>query len=407
MEQYKEQSVDARTKPLTGVRVLDMTHAYSGPFCTMHLADQGAEVIKLEVPGKGDQSRGWAPFKNGASGYYAYINRNKFGLTLNLKTEEGKAIFKKLIKEVDVLCENFRVGTLEKLGLGYEVLKDINPSLIYASISGFGLEGPEAELPSYDLIAQAMGGLMSMTGEKDHMYKVGSSIADNYSGTYLSLAIVMALFQRERTGMGRRVDVSMLDTIFSILETGALSYELNGDIVEAVGNRNLSVAPCDILEAADGQFALVCGTQRFWRSLCQIMGKPELADDPRFADNKRRCEHYPDELKPIIEGWSRQHTLDELEKQLSDAEIPFGRIADTKGVCENPVIKRRHMLWDIDDPAIGETISVPGTPIKIHGCEDKAFRPAPTLGQHTDDILKNIVHLTAEEIARLHEEGVI
>lgn len=158
------------------------------------------------------------------------------------------------------------------MGLGYEVLKDINPSLIYASISGFGLEGPEAELPSYDLIAQAMGGLMSMTGEKDHMYKVGSSIADNYSGTYLSLAIVMALFQRERTGMGRRVDVSMLDTIFSILETGALSYELNGDIVEAVGNRNLSVAPCDILEAADGQFALVCGTQRFWRSLCQIMG---------------------------------------------------------------------------------------------------------------------------------------
>ena len=352
MEQYKEQSVDAKTKPLTGVRVLDMTHAYSGPFCTMHLADQGAEVIKLEVPGKGDQSRGWAPFKNGASGYYAYINRNKFGLTLNLKTEEGKEIFKKLIKEVDVLCENFRVGTLEKLGLGYEVLKDINPSLIYASISGFGLEGPEAELPSYDLIAQAMGGLMSMTGEKDHMYKVGSSIADNYSGTYLSLAIVMALFQRERTGMGRRVDVSMLDTIFSILETGALSYELNGDIVEAVGNRNLSVAPCDILEAADGQFALVCGTQRFWRTLCQIMGKPELADDPRFADNKRRCEHYPDELKPIIEGWSRQHTLDELEKQLSDAEIP-------------------------------------------------------TLGQHTDDILKNIVHLTAEEIARLHEEGVI
>ena len=243
MEQHKEQSVDAKTKPLTGVRVLDMTHAYSG---TMHLADQGAEVIKLEVPGKGDQSRGWAPFKNGASGYYAYINRNKFGLTLNLKTEEGKEIFKKLIKEVDVLCENFRVGTLEKLGLGYEVLKDINPSLIYASISGFGLEGPEAELPSYDLIAQAMGGLMSMTGEQDHMYKVGSSIADNYSGTYLSLAIVMALFQRERTGMGRRVDVSMLDTIFSILETGALSYELNGDIVEAVGNRNLSVTPCDI-----------------------------------------------------------------------------------------------------------------------------------------------------------------
>ena len=406
MIQHKKQSADAKTKPLTGVRVLDMTHAYSGPFCTMHLADQGAEVIKLEVPGKGDQSRGWAPFKNGASGYYAYINRNKFGLTLNLKTEEGKAIFKKLIKEVDVVCENFRVGTMEKLGLGYDVLKEINPSLIYASISGFGLEGPEAERPSYDLIAQAMGGLMSMTGEKGHIYKVGSSIADNYSGTYLSLAIVMALFQRERTGMGRRVDVSMVDTIFSILEMGAMYYTLNGNIVEPVGNRTLSVTPCDIFEAADGQFVLVCGTQRFWRSLCSVMGQPELADDPRFADNKLRCEH-PDELKTTIESWSRQHRLDELEELIVGAEIPFGRIADTKGACENPVIKRRHMLWEIDDPAMGGTISMPGTPNKIHGCEDRPLRPAPALGQHTDDILKEIVHLTEEEIARLHEEGVI
>ena len=186
-------------KPLTGVRILDLTHAYSGPFCTMHLVDHGATVIKLEIPGKGDQSRNWGPFKNGASGYYAYVNRNKYGLTLNLKEEKGKEIFKKLIREVDVVCENFRVGTMEKMGLGYDVLKEINPQLIYASISGFGLEGPEATQPSYDVVSQAMGGLMSMTGEKGHIFKVGPAIADNYSGTYLSLAIVMALYQKERT----------------------------------------------------------------------------------------------------------------------------------------------------------------------------------------------------------------
>ena len=211
-----------REKPLTGVRVLDLTHAYSGPFCTMHLADQGAEVIKVEIPNKGDQSRNWAPFKNGSSGYFAYINRNKYGLSLDLKTEEGKDIFKKLIAETDVLCENFRVGTMEKLGLGYDVLKEINPGLIYASISGFGLEGPMAHRPCYDIIAQAMGGMMSMTGFGDQMTKVGPAIGDNYSGTYLALGIAMALYQRSKTGKGRRLDVSMVDTIFSILEAGVV-----------------------------------------------------------------------------------------------------------------------------------------------------------------------------------------
>jgi CoA:oxalate CoA-transferase len=257
-------------KPLTGVRILDLTHAYSGPFCTMHLADQGATVIKLEVPEKGDQSRNWGPFKNGASGYYAYLNRNKYGLTLNLKDETGKEIFKKLVKEVDVVCENFRVGTMEKLGLGYDVLKEINPGIIYASISGFGLKGPKAEQPCYDVIAQAMGGMMSMTGEGEHIYKVGPAIADNYSGTYLSLAIVMALYQKERTGQGRRVDVSMLDTIFSILETGVISYTLTGKIAKPAGNRDPEIAPFDVLAAKDGQFAIACGTQRFWLSLCDI-----------------------------------------------------------------------------------------------------------------------------------------
>lgn len=407
MDASAKKAANLAVKPLTGVRVLDLTHAYSGPFCTMHLADQGATVIKLEVPGKGDQTRTWGPFKNGASGYYAYLNRNKYGLTLNLKTEAGKKIFKELVKKVDVVCENFRVGTMEKLGLGYEVLKELNPKLIYASLSGFGLEGPEASRPSYDVVAQAMGGIMSMTGDKGHIFKVGPAIADNYSGTYLSLAIVMALYQREKTGTGRRVDVSMLDTIFSILETGAISYTLNGEIAEPVGNRDPEIAPFDVLQAKDGRFALACGTQKFWLSLCQVMEKPELAEDPRFIDNSARCQYYESDLKPLLEAWSCQYTLAELEEKITSAGIPFGRIANVKEACENPILQRRHMLWEIDDPSIGETIKVPGTPIKVHGCVDAAQRPAPLLGQHTQQILTDLLNLDETAIQDLQQQHVI
>lgn len=393
-------------KPLSGVRILDLTQAYSGPFATMHLADQGATVIKIERPGVGDQTRNWGPFKNGASGYYAYINRNKYGMTLDLKSEEGQTIFKELVKKADVVCENFRVGTMEKMGLGYEDLKKINPQLIYASISGFGLTGPLAKQPCYDVIAQAMGGMMSMTGTPGHMVKVGPAIADNYSGTYLALAIVMALYQKEHSGVGRRLDVSMVDTIFSILETGAITYTLTGVVSQPVGNRDPEIAPFDVLKAKDGAFAIACGTEKFWRLLCDVMKMPELMTDPWFADNEARCAHY-DALKPILEKWSCQYTVDELEKMIQPAGIPFGRINNTKEACESDLIRRRHMLWQVDDPSIGETISIPGTPLKMHGCEDKVARPAPLLGQHTDDVLKDWLHLDPAQIQGLHDQKVI
>ena len=394
-------------KPLTGVRILDMTHAYSGPFCTMHLADQGAEVIKLEVPGKGDQSRNWAPFKNGSSGYFAYINRNKKGLSLDLKSPEGKEIFKKLVAECDVLCENFRVGTMEKLGLGYDVLKEINPSLIYASISGFGLEGELAQRPCYDIIAQAMGGMMSMTGFGDKQTKVGPAIADNYSGTYLALGITMALYQRSRTGMGRRLDVSMLDTIFSILEGGVVHYTINGEVPVPEGNRDPGISPFDAYEASDGGFVIACGTDNFFRSLCGLMGQPELAEDPRFLTNADRCDHYFKDLKPIVEAWARQHTVDELESMIVDAGIPFSRILNVAQACDLEVLKDRNMLWTIRDNGIGEEIRVPGTPIKMQGCEDRAMRSAPTVGQDTDQILTDLLHLEPAELAELHHKAVI
>ena len=394
-------------KPLEGVRVLDLTHAYSGPFCTMHLADQGAEVIKLEMPGKGDQSRNWAPFKNGSSGYFAYFNRNKYGLSLDLKSEEGKAIFKELIAETDVLCENFRVGTMEKLDLGYDVLKEINPGLIYASISGFGLEGPMAQRPCYDIIAQAMAGMMSMTGFGDQVTKVGPAIADNYSGTYLALGITMALYQRSKTGMGRRLDVSMVDTIFSILEAGVVEYTINGHVSKPEGNRDPGISPFDSFDAKDGSFVIACGTDNFFRILCGLMNQPKLAEDPRFITNAKRCENYFTDLKPLISAWAKGYSVDELETIIVEAGIPFSRILNIAQACDLDVVKDRHMLWTVHDTGIGEDIQVPGTPIKMHGCEDAAMRSAPVVGEHTEHILKDLLHMDGQELAALREKGVI
>ena len=394
-------------KTLSGVRVLDLTHAYSGPFCTMHLADQGAEVIKIEVPGKGDQSRNWAPFKNGSSGYFAYINRNKYGITLDLKSEKGRELFKKLVAEADVVCENFRVGTMERLGLGYEVLKEINPGLIYASISGFGLEGPLAQRPCYDIIAQAMGGMMSMTGFGDQQTKVGPAIADNYSGTYLALGIAMALYQRSKTGMGRRLDVSMVDTIFSILEAGAVEYTINGHISGPEGNRDPGISPFDSFHAKDGSFVMACGTDGFWKSLCGLMKRLDLVDDPRFVTNAKRCENYLSELKSIISAWAVNYTVDEMEEMLVGAGIPFGRILTMDQVCAQDVLRDRNMLWTVKDTGIGEEIEIPGSPIKMHGCADMAMRSAPVVGEHTDSILRDVLGMDDAQITQLHNDHVV
>lgn len=394
-------------KPLEGVVILDLTHAYSGPFCTMHLADQGATVIKLEVPGKGDQSRNWAPFKNGSSGYFAYFNRNKKGLALNLKEEKGKEIFKQLVEKADVVVENFRVGTMEKLGLGYDVLKEINPGLIYASISGFGLEGPMAKQPCYDIIAQAMGGMMSMTGFGEQKTKVGPAIADNYSGTYLALGIAMALYQKAKTGKGRRIDVSMLDTIFSILEAGVVDYTINGHIAKPEGNRDPGISPFDAFDAKDGSFVIACGTDNFWRSLCDLMEKPGLAEDPRFITNAKRCENHVDVVKPIINEWASHFTVDELEEMIVGVGIPFGRILTMDQVCEQEIIKDRNMLWEVHDHGIDEDIKIPGTPIKFHGSKDDIESSAPVVGEHTAEILSEMLSYSDDEIQTLKENHVI
>lgn len=394
-------------KPLEGVKILDLTQAYSGPFCTMHLADHGADVIKVESL-FGDQSRTWGPMKNNYSAYYAYINRNKRGISLNLKTSQGKEILRRLIAKVDVVCENFRVGTFEKLGFSYEELKKINPKIIYGSISGFGLDGPLAKRPCYDIVAQGMSGLMSVTGFPDQdCVKTGPSFGDNYSGTYLALGICMALYQRERTGEGQRLDVAMLDTLFSVMENFVISYTVTGTIPSRAGNIDPGIAPFDSFHAKDGSFVMGCGTDQFWMDFCRIIHREDLIEDPKYKTNVDRCKNYLPELRQIIEEWSLRHTIDEIETLIAGAGIPFGRILNVKEASELEQIRVRNMLWEVFDPGIRERIQIPGSPIKMHGKKDAAQRAAPLLGQDNWAVLHDLAGYSDEEITALMETKII
>lgn len=393
-------------RPLEGIRILDLTQAYSGPFCTMNLADHGAEVIKIEQPGMGDQSRTWGPMKNGESGFYAQLNRNKTGMTLDLKSEEGKEIFRKLLKTADVVCENFKVGVLEKLGFSYEVMKEINPRIIYGNITGFGINGVLAKRPCYDIVAQAMSGMMQSTGFEDGPpCKVGPAIADNYTGAFLALGIVMALYKREKTGEGCHIDVAMVDTMIHVLDHYIIGYTINGEKNIRSGNRDLSIAPFDAFQAKDGMFVLACGTDKMFERLCGLMERPDLLKDPRYKTNQDRCDHYIGELRPEVEGWSMTKTLDELEERIVGIGIPFGRIQDVEQVVKHPQTTARNMLWDVDQPGIGN-ITITGTPIKISYEEDKLIKAAPLLGEDNIRILKELGY-SDEKIATLVAKGAV
>lgn len=395
-------------RALEGVRVLDLTQAYSGPFCTMNLADHGAEVIKIERPGVGDQTRTWGPFKNDFSAYYAYINRNKKGITLNLADEEGKEIFEELVARADVVVENYKVGTMEKLGLSYDELKEINPSLIYASISGFGLEGDLAKRPCYDIVAQAMSGMMSVTGYPDAPpVKIGPSIGDSYSGAYLCMGILMALYKKSVTGEGSRIDVSMVDTLFSVMENFVVKYTVEGETPKRSGNIDPGIAPFDSFKAKDGEFVMGCGTDRMFAGLCEAMGREELISDARFSTNDNRCINYLPELKEIIEEWTSKKTIDELEEIICAKKIPFGRIQDIPAITESELIKDRNMIWEVFQPGMDGTLRIPGCPVKIHGEPDEIQKASPKLSEDTEDILKELLNMSDEKIEQLKERDVI
>lgn len=393
-------------KALEGIRVIDLTTAYSGPFCTMHLADHGAEVIKVEYPGTGEQSRNWGPFKNGNSGYYSFLNRNKKGITLNLKHEKGKKILRELLQHADVLVENFKVGTLDGLGLGYEELKKINPKIIYAAISGFGQNGPYANRPCYDVVAQAMSGMMTITGFPENPpTKIGPSVGDNYTGTYLALGILLALFHREKTGQGQIVDVSMLDTLFSVLENAVITNTLTGVIPKQVGNADPSIAPFDVFATQDGYLAVGVGTDTQWERLCQVMNRQDLIQDERFNTNGKRVENYEPDLKMIIAQWVAKFTRREMEEVLVAAGICVGPVLNVEEAVNHPQIRQREMIVEIDTPDLGR-ISVPGVPIKLSASPGGISKAAPLLGETNTELLFSLGY-TAVDIADMAKEGVI
>ncbi len=403
--------LSSKSKSLEGIRVLDLTIAYNGPYCTMNLADHGAEVIKIERPGVGDQTRTWPPFYEGKtgindSGYYAFLNRNKKGITLDLKSDKGKEVFKDLVRTADVVANNFKAGTMEKLGLGYDVLREINPRIIYASTSGFGSYGPMRDRPAYDNIAQALGGIMSITGYPDGPpVRVGPAVGDNLAGTYLSLGITMALYKREKTGVGQKLEVAMVDTIMSILEAAIVTYTMTGHMHGRVGNLDPFTAPFDMFKCKDCYIVIAAASQILWEKLCTIMGRLDMITNKDLATTELRIKNYDSIIKPVMTEWSANRTSKEIEDALYEAGVPNAPVLEIDQVVNNPNTKVREMVVDIEHPVIGK-MRVPGVPIKMFSSPGAVYAPAPLLGQHNKDVLSSLGY-SPEQIDNLRESGVL
>lgn len=390
---------------LSDIKVLDLTRVLAGPYATMLLADLGAEIIKIEQPEKGDDSRAFGPYKNGESAYFMSINRNKESITLNLKAPEGKEILKELVKQVDILVENFRPGTMEKLGLGYDVLKEINPRLIYASSTGYGQTGPYSQRPAYDAVVQAMGGIMSITGQPDGVpTRVGTSIGDITAGLFCAAGILAALHERERSGVGQMVDVAMLDCQVAILENAISRFEFTGEIPHPIGNRHPSIVPFEPFDTLTTPIMLAAGNDRLWVTLCGLM-ELDLAEDPRFKTNPLRNENYA-ALRPILAERFMTKTAEEWQQMFDDAGIPCGPINTVDKVVTNEQVVAREMILEVEHPTAGAT-RIPGIPIKLSRTPGEIRLPAPVLGAETEKILTRCLNLTPEQIAALREKQVI
>ena len=389
---------------LHGVTVLDFTRVLSGPYCTMLLADLGARVIKIEQPGIGDETRGWGPpFVAGESAYFLSINRNKESVTLDFKSAEGRAIIDQMLPKCDVLVENFRPGTLTKLGLDYPTLAARYPRLVYCSISGFGHTGPRRLEPGYDLVMQAEGGLMSVTGLADAPpVRVGVAVTDLASALFATVGIVSALLARDRTGCGQAVDIAMLDSVAALLSYQAEMYFTTGSAPSRMGNRHPTVVPYETFAASDGEFVLAVGNDEHWRRLCQVVG---LEADERFATNRSRVERY-DELKPLLverfQTKSRQCWIECLKA----AGVPCGAVRDLHEVFTDPQLEARAMITEVEHPTVG-ALRLLGLPVKLSGTPGSVRMAPPMLGQHTNAVLGADVGLTGDEIARLHAGGVV
>ncbi len=390
---------------LEGIRVIDLSQAYSGPFAAMQLADQGAEVLKVEPIG-GEQTRGWGPLKNGYSAYNAYFNRNKKGIALDLKTPEGKEALARLIATADVVVENFKAGTFAKLGFSYERLREIKPDIIYAQITGFGLTGPDSGRACYDIVAQAESGLMSVNGfPGNDPVKVGPSVADGISGLYLAIGIAMALFKRERTGEGSHIDVAMLDSLFAMMEHAPLAYSLNGTVMGRTGNRAKSNAPWGQYKAKDGFFVVACGTNKLWQSFAKAIGLDDLADDPDYDQPSKRLARY-DYLTERIQAVTKDLCVEDIIGRLRAAGVPYGRVNSIDQVMQSPQLAARHMLWTVHQPGMDADMTMPGSPIKFEGSPDALVKPAPLVSEDAGEIL-SLAGYSPEEIEVLKKKGIV
>jgi glutaryl-CoA transferase len=404
--------------PLSHIRVLDLSRVLAGPWAAQNLGDLGAEVIKVERPGAGDDTRGWGPpfVKDGEgkdtkeAAYYASVNRNKKSITLDLSKREGQAIAREIAAKSAVLIENYKVGTLKRYGLGYDDLKKTNPSLVYCSVTGFGQDGPYAPRPGYDFIFQGMGGLMSITGERDGQpgagpQKVGIAITDVLTGMYASVAILAALTHRERTGEGQYIDCALLDTIVAFNANQIVSYFCSGRIPIRYGNAHAQVVPYEVFPTSDGHIILAIGNDGQFKRFCEIAGCAELAEEPRFKTNSQRIVHRA-ELIPLIAEVMRTRSKQEWIAALEEATVPCGPINNMKEVFEDPQVKHRGLRIDMPHPR-GGTAPVVASPMRLSQTPVEYRIAPPLLGQHNEEIYRGLLGKSEDELAKLKSAGIV
>ncbi len=394
-------------KALSGVRVLDLTRALAGPYCTLMLGDYGADVIKIELPGRGDDTRHWGPpYIDGESAYFLSINRNKRSLTLNLKDPAGREVFMRLARNADVVVENFTPGVVNRLGIDYEAVKAENPRIVYSSISGFGQTGPYREKPAYDQVMQGLGGIMSLTGDPDGQpQKIGVALADIGAGMLAAYAVMTALFHRERTGVGQYIDVSMLDLQVAWLTYQAATYFATGVPPPRVGAAHPNLVPYQAFKCADGKYINVAvGNERFWQRFCKALGREDLVEMPEYAQNRDRVKNR-DQLVALLQQEFDTRSTDRWVDILEEAGVPCGPINDLADVFSDPQVKARDMLLEVQHPSAGK-IKQTGIPIKFSATPGSIDSPPPLLGQHSKEILLELGY-SQDEVEALEQQEVI
>lgn len=392
--------------PLAGIKVIELARTLAGPFCSMQLADLGAEVIKIEQPGTGDETRGFRPPDvNGEAVYFLSLNRNKRGMTLNLKTEEGRRVIKQLVADADVLIENFRTGTMEKFGLGYSELKEINPRLIYCAVSGFGRTGPMKDEPAYDVLMQGFGGLMSVTGEPGRPpVRVGFSVVDLATGLYASLGVISALYNREKTGKGQYVETSLLESVVSLSNYLGQGVLATGEIPSRQGGSHPNLVPYQVFETKDGYIIIAVSNDGLWRKMCDALELHDLKDHPKYAVNANRVANR-EELVDMLTQYTKRNETSEIIAKLQKAGVPSGPINNLAEVLALPQVRHRGMIQEVEHPAIGKLRMI-GNPVTLSETPSAVRKAPPLLGEDTDAVLTELGY-TEADIAAFKDKGIV